>query len=63
MSRLIDCSEITEIEWDDLGVELDANTGKSGDMIYEYYFEVPHEASSKLLKRTSLRPVFASAWA
>jgi hypothetical protein len=43
---------ITDDEWDEMGADLQANTGHSGDMIYSYWFVVPEGTSDDLLEKT-----------
>ncbi|EJG2034141.1 hypothetical protein ACN08N_26525 (plasmid) [Photobacterium leiognathi subsp. mandapamensis] len=43
---------ITDEEWDELSVELNANDGSSGDMTYCYWFEVPESISEALQNKT-----------
>lgn len=44
--------EITDDEWDEMGADLQANTGSSGDMTYCYWFIVPDGTSEDLLEKT-----------
>lgn len=43
---------ITDDEWEDMGAELCANTGNSGDMVYSYWFVVPEGTSDDILEKT-----------
>ncbi len=43
---------ITDKEWNDIGVELNANTGNSGEMTYCYWFVVPDTTSDEILEKT-----------
>ncbi|WP_323957308.1 hypothetical protein [Aeromonas caviae] len=43
---------ITDDEWDEMGVELNENTGNSGDMVYCYWFIVPDATSDDILEKT-----------
>lgn len=47
---------ITDEEFDELDVELHADSGMSGEMVYGYYFEVPDDISFELLKKTGWNP-------
>ncbi|MEL3928619.1 hypothetical protein V1669_14625 [Aeromonas enteropelogenes] len=43
---------ITDDEWDDMGADLHANAGHSGDMTYSYWFTVPEGTPEDLLEKT-----------
>lgn len=43
---------ITDDEWERMGVELNANTGSSNEMIYNYWFIVPNTTSADILEKT-----------
>ncbi|MFS1438504.1 hypothetical protein [Shewanella sp. 10N.286.48.A6] len=43
---------ITDDEWEEMGVELNANTGSSDEMIYCYWFVVPDTTSEDILEKT-----------
>jgi len=43
---------ITDEEWDEMGANLDANTGNSGEMTYCYWFIVPEGTSDDILEKT-----------
>ncbi len=43
---------ITDDEWDEIGADLHANTGHSGEMPYDYWFTVPEGTSEELLEKT-----------
>ncbi|MFW2327006.1 MULTISPECIES: hypothetical protein [Aeromonas] len=51
-SALAQYLEITDDEWDEMGAELNANTGHSDDMVYSYWFEVPEGTPEDLLEKT-----------
>lgn len=51
MSLLAEYLGITDEELDELGIELHGNTGSSGEMVYEYYFEVPDYLSEEVLEK------------
>ncbi|PSV03683.1 hypothetical protein C0W80_05765 [Photobacterium leiognathi subsp. mandapamensis] len=43
---------ITDNEWEEMGAELNANTGNTGDMVYNYWFIVPDATSEDILEKT-----------
>lgn len=43
---------ITDEEWDEMGADLNANTGKSGEMTYCYWFTVPESTPDDILEKT-----------
>ena len=43
---------ISDVEWDEMGAELNANTGNSGEMTYCYWFIVPENTSDEILDKT-----------
>ncbi|WP_305374339.1 hypothetical protein [Photobacterium leiognathi] len=43
---------ITDEEWDEMGAELNANTGSSDEMTYYYWFTVPDGTSDDILEKT-----------
>lgn len=43
---------ITDEEWDEMGADLNANNGNSGEMTYCYWFTVPEGTSSNILVTT-----------
>ncbi|EGQ7688357.1 hypothetical protein I6Y12_004593 [Vibrio parahaemolyticus] len=43
---------ITDVEWQEMGTELNANTGNSGEMTYCYCFVVPDGTSEEILEKT-----------
>lgn len=43
---------VTDDEWEEMGAELNANTGSSDEMTYGYWFIVPNTASENVLKKT-----------
>ncbi|MFA0715875.1 hypothetical protein AB4622_07640 [Vibrio splendidus] len=43
---------ISDDDWEEMGVELNANTGNSGEMIYGYWFIVPEGTSEEILQKT-----------
>ncbi|WP_323883654.1 hypothetical protein [Aeromonas hydrophila] len=51
-SALAQYLDITDDEWDEMGADLQADTGSSGDMTYCYWFIVPEGTSEALLEKT-----------
>ena len=43
---------ITDSEWEDMGAELNANTGNHDEMTYNYWFEVPKGTDEEILEKT-----------
>lgn len=43
---------ISDVEWEEMGAELNANTGSSDDMTYCYWFIVPEGTSEEILEKT-----------
>lgn len=43
---------ISDDDWEDMGAELNANTGSSGEITYCYWFMVPEETSEEILHKT-----------
>ena len=43
---------ITDEEWDEMGAELNANTGSSDEMTYYYWFTVPDGTPDDILEKT-----------
>lgn len=43
---------ITDVEWDEMDVELNANTGSHDEMTYCYWFEVPENTPQETLNKT-----------
>lgn len=43
---------ISDIEWEEMGAELNASTSSSGDMTYCYWFTVPKGTSGEILEKT-----------
>ena len=44
--------EISDDDWEEMGAELNASTGNSGEMTYCYWFMVPEGTSEKILHKT-----------
>lgn len=42
---------ITDVEWHEMGAELNANTDNSGEMTYCYWFVVPDGTSEEILEK------------
>jgi len=43
---------ISDDDWEDMGAELNANTGSTGEMTYCYWFIVPEGISEEILHKT-----------
>ncbi|EOX4263290.1 hypothetical protein ACPF30_003497 [Vibrio cholerae] len=43
---------ISDDDWEEMGAELNANTGNSGDMTYCYWFMVPEDTPEEILHKT-----------
>ncbi|WP_076922381.1 hypothetical protein [Pseudoalteromonas sp. SK20] len=43
---------ISDDDWENMGAELNANTGSSGEMTYCYWFMVPEATSEEILHKT-----------
>ncbi|WP_350586749.1 hypothetical protein [Pseudoalteromonas sp. RB2-MNA-CIBAN-0110] len=43
---------ISDVEWEEMGPELNANTGNSDQMTYCYWFIVPEGTSEEILDKT-----------
>ncbi|MGO1191998.1 hypothetical protein [Vibrio casei] len=43
---------ISDDDWEEMGAELNANTGNSGEMTYCYWFMVPEGTSEEILQKT-----------
>ena len=43
---------ISDDDWEEMGAELNANTGNSGEMTYCYWFMVPEGTSEEILNKT-----------
>ncbi|MEM6230140.1 hypothetical protein [Shewanella scandinavica] len=43
---------ISDDDWEDMGAELNENTGNSGDMTYCYWFIVPENTPEEILVKT-----------
>ena len=43
---------ISDDDWEEMGAELNANTGNSGEMTYCYWFNVPEGTSEEILHKT-----------
>ncbi|MDA7745994.1 hypothetical protein N8878_01495 [Psychromonas sp.] len=54
-SKLARYLGISDVEWEEMGVELNENYGNSGDMIYCYWFTVPKDTTEEVLDKTGWR--------
>ncbi|MBO2613094.1 hypothetical protein [Shewanella algae] len=43
---------ISDDDWEEMGAELNANTGNSGEMTYCYWFMVPEDTPEEILHKT-----------
>jgi hypothetical protein len=43
---------ISDVEWEEMGAELNANTGNNDGMTYSYWFIVPDNTSEEILEKT-----------
>ncbi|MEJ6534684.1 hypothetical protein [Pseudoalteromonas lipolytica] len=43
---------ITDSEWEEIGADLHADTGSSGETNYSYWFTVPNDISEDILEKT-----------
>ena len=51
-SKLARYLGISDVEWEEMGVELNENYGNSGNMIYCYWFTVPEDITEEVLDKT-----------
>ncbi|MDN3384396.1 helix-turn-helix transcriptional regulator [Pseudoalteromonas sp. APC 3358] len=52
MNELAEYLGLTDEQYDELDIELNEDTGSSGEMVYSYWFNVPETASAEILENT-----------
>lgn len=56
MKKLAEYLNITQEQLDELGLEIQEDSGSSGEMVYSYWFEVPESVSLEIMEATGWKP-------